>query len=63
MTTRATQWLTVNEVLKEVRCSLSTIAVWCSDGKGPKLYRRMSGKQIRVKRADLEAWLESMVRA
>ena len=44
MTTRATQWLTVNEVLKEVRCSLSTIAVWCSDGKGPKLYRRMSGK-------------------
>jgi len=58
----ATQWLTVNEVLKEVRCSRSTFNLWCSDGKGPKLYR-MPSKQIRVKRADLDAWLESMVSA
>lgn len=41
------EWLGVPE---------QTLAVWASQGKGPRYYR--VGRHVRYRRSDVEAWLE-----
>ena len=58
MTTKATatDWMSLESIAEELGMPIRTIYSWRSRGEGPRGYRL--GKHIRVRRTDLEAWLE-----
>lgn len=49
--------LTATEVAAYLSIPLQTYYRWRGEGKGPRSIKL--GKHVRVRRADLEAWLES----
>lgn len=50
------QWLSLEEIADELGVPVRTIYAWRTRSLGPRGYK--IGKHIRVKRADLDAWLE-----
>lgn len=57
---KQSKWLTVVQILDELGISRRTWQEWRAVGRTPKCYRLPNG-QIRIKRIDLEAWLERLV--
>jgi excisionase family DNA binding protein len=51
-----TEWLSLQQISDELFIPLRTLYAMRSRGDGPKGYR--IGGQVRVRRTDLEAWLE-----
>ena len=54
-------WLSLERIAEELDIPLRTIYARRSKGDGPKGYR--IGKHVRVKRSDLDAWLEAQADA
>ena len=52
------QKLTIPEVCSELRISRSTFYHWRQVGKGPRCIKLPNG-EIRVRRAELERWLDA----
>ncbi|MDQ3103704.1 MAG: helix-turn-helix domain-containing protein [Actinomycetota bacterium] len=50
------EWLSLEQIADELCIPLRTLYAQRSRGVGPRGYR--IGKHVRVRRADLEAWLE-----
>lgn len=53
----ATEWLSLEQIASELGIPLRTLYNRRSQGDGPRGYR--IGKHVRVKRSDLDAWLEA----
>lgn len=53
----ATEWLSLEQIAEELGIPLRTLYNRRSQGDGPHGYR--IGRHVRVKRADLDAWVES----
>ena len=51
-----TEWLNLEDIAEELGVPLRTLYAQRSRGVGPRGYRL--GKHVRVKRRDLDAWLE-----
>lgn len=58
-TSTTTPWLTTSEFLRELQISRSTFDLWRNEGRGPRCYKMPNG-QMRIRRADLEAWLSDL---
>ncbi len=56
MITTASEWLSLEQIADELGLPLRTLYARRSRGDGPRGYR--IGKHVRVKRSDLETWLE-----
>lgn len=54
--------LTIKEVIAELKVERSTYYDWRAKGKAPKSYRLPNG-EIRIRRSELELWLESLEEA
>jgi excisionase family DNA binding protein len=54
--------LTISEVVAELKVSRSTFYCWRQKGKVPRCIKLPNG-EIRVRRRDLDQWLESMEEA
>ncbi len=52
----STEWLSLEQIAEELAVPLRTLYARRSRGDGPSGYR--IGKHVRVKRADLDAWIE-----
>lgn len=52
----AVEWLTLDEIAGELGVPVRTVYAWRTKGLAPRGYR--IGKHVRVKRTDLDAWLE-----
>lgn len=52
-------FLTVAEVLDELRVPASTWNDWRAKKKGPRV-RKLPNGELRVDRADLDTWLDSL---
>jgi excisionase family DNA binding protein len=52
----ADEWLSLQQIAEELEVPLRTLYAQRSNGGGVKGYR--IGKHVRVKRSDLNAWLE-----
>jgi len=50
--------LTVPQVLDELQIAPSTFYEWRTKGTGPRCIKLPNG-QLRIRRADLDAWLDS----
>jgi predicted DNA-binding transcriptional regulator AlpA len=50
--------LTLAEVCQELQVALSTFYDWRAKGTGPRCIKLPNG-QLRVRRADLDAWLNA----
>lgn len=50
------EWLTLEEIAAELGVPVRTIYAWRTRSLGPHGYK--IGKHVRVKRTDLNAWLE-----
>jgi excisionase family DNA binding protein len=53
------EWLSLKQIADELGLALRTIYNRRNRGDGPRAYR--IGGKVRVKRSDLDAWLESQV--
>lgn len=58
---RPTEWLCLKDVAAETRIALQTLYRLRCEGKGPASYK-IAG-QVRVRREDLNDWIESGVEA
>lgn len=56
---RRDESLTIPEVVAELKVSRSTFYYWRQTGKAPRCIKLPNG-EIRVRRRDLDLWLESM---
>lgn len=56
---RQEEWLTVNELCKELKISRRTFERWRALGTAPQYKRLGKGGPIRIKRAWLDDWMES----
>jgi excisionase family DNA binding protein len=54
----AREQLTIVEVCTELKISRSTFYYWRQTGKAPRCLV-LPNKEVRVRRADLEAWLDA----
>lgn len=52
----ADEWLSIEDIAAELGVPVRSVYAWRSQGIAPKGYK--IGKHIRVKRTDLQAWLE-----
>jgi excisionase family DNA binding protein len=50
------KWLSLEDIAEELGVPVRSVYAWRSMGVAPKGYK--IGKHIRVKRSDLDAWLE-----
>ncbi|MGW5680333.1 helix-turn-helix transcriptional regulator [Nonomuraea sp. NPDC003754] len=57
------EWLTVEEVCKELRISRRSWDRWREQGTGPKSVRLAGNGPIRIRRDWLDAWLNAQVAA
>jgi excisionase family DNA binding protein len=57
----AVEWLTLDEIADELGVPVRTVYAWRTKGLAPRGYK--IGKHVRVKRADLDVWLEAQVDA
>ncbi|MBB2742880.1 UNVERIFIED_ORG: excisionase family DNA binding protein [Microbispora rosea subsp. rosea] len=53
------EWLTVDEVCRELRVSRRAWDRWRAAGSGPKAVRLAGNGPIRVRRDWLDSWLEA----
>ncbi|MBO3744903.1 helix-turn-helix domain-containing protein [Streptosporangiaceae bacterium NEAU-GS5] len=53
------KWMTVSEILTELKITRRTWQHWRAIGKAPKAKRLPNGK-LRILREDYETWLESL---
>jgi hypothetical protein len=53
------EYLTVAEVLAELKIPRSTWYQWRQTGKAPRVHKLPNG-ELRIRRSVLEAWLESL---
>lgn len=53
----ADEWLSLKQVADELQVSIDTLYRWRMNGTAPVGYR--AGRQIRVRRPDLEEWLRT----
>ncbi len=51
-----TQWMGIEEFAAEIGVPVRTIYAWRSKGLGPRGYK--FGKHVRLRRSDVEAWIE-----
>lgn len=51
-----TEWLSPEQLAKELGVPLSTIYQWRYKGTGPKAHR--FGRHIRFRRSDVDEWIE-----
>lgn len=58
----ASDWLLVDEVLAELRVTRSTWNKWRGRRVGPPMKRLPNG-QLRIRRTDLDAWLDGQAAA
>jgi len=58
--TSTSEQLTVEQLCAELQVARSTFYQWRQVGKGPRCVRLPNGA-IRVRRADLDAWLATLV--
>jgi len=54
---RSVEWLSLEQIAEELGIPLRTLYAQRSRGIGPHGHR--IGKHVRVRRSDLDAWLES----
>lgn len=54
--------LTIPEVIAELKVTRSTFYAWRQTGKAPRCFKLPNG-QIRVRRTDLDEWLDSLEEA
>lgn len=57
------EWLTVDEVCKELRVTRRSWDRWRANGTGPPCIRLARNGPIRVRRDWLDAWLEAQAAA
>lgn len=58
---RPTEWLSLRDVASETHVKLQTLYRLRSEGRGPKAFR--IGGQLRIRREDLNEWIEQGVDA
>jgi excisionase family DNA binding protein len=54
-----TEWLTISQVCEELGVGRSTIDMWRRLGTGPT-FVRLPNNSLRIRRADLEAWIDGL---
>jgi excisionase family DNA binding protein len=52
-------WMTLEEVCEEIGVSRSTLDKWRVKGKGPT-WRKLPSGRLRIRRQDLDAWLDAL---
>ncbi|AIJ20648.1 MULTISPECIES: helix-turn-helix transcriptional regulator [Pseudonocardiaceae] len=52
------RFLTLKAFCEELQVAKSTFYDWCAKGRAPRHIKLPNG-EIRIRRSDLEAWLES----
>ncbi|EHY90006.1 helix-turn-helix transcriptional regulator [Saccharomonospora azurea] len=52
------RYLTLKAFCEELGVAKSTFYDWCAKGRAPR-YIKLPNGEIRIRRTDLEAWLES----
>ncbi|TKG67517.1 helix-turn-helix transcriptional regulator [Prauserella endophytica] len=52
------QYLTLKAFCEELAVAKSTFYDWCAKGRAPRHFKLPNG-EIRIRRTDLESWLES----
>lgn len=55
-------WMTYEEALEELRVPRSTMRDWRREGRAPR-FTKLPGGQLRIRREDLDAWLETLEHA
>lgn len=55
----ASEWLTPEQFADEFGISASTVYAWRAQGFGPPTYK--IGRSVRLRRDDVEAWLQERV--
>lgn len=55
------EWLSLEKIAEELDLPVGTLYSWRTRNLGPKGYK--IGKHVRVKRADLDVWLEQQADA
>jgi excisionase family DNA binding protein len=55
------EWMSLDEIADELGVPVRTVYAWRTKGLAPRGYK--IGKHVRVKRADLDVWLEAQVDA
>ncbi len=53
----AVEWLSLETIAEELDVPVRTLYAWRTKGLAPRGYK--IGKHIRVKRSDLDTWLEA----
>jgi excisionase family DNA binding protein len=52
------EWLTIEDLARELGIPVRTVSDWRYRGKGPRGHR--IGRHIRFRRRDVEKWLETL---
>lgn len=58
--TKSQQWLTVQEILDELGIPRRTWQRWRALGRTPKHMTRLPNGELRIRRADYDAWLDEL---
>lgn len=58
--TKSGEWMTVNEILEDLGISRRTWQRWREMGRAPKCKRTPGRRELRIRRSDYDAWLESL---
>ena len=56
---RASEWMSQHDVLRELGISRSTLHKWRAEGRGPG-FRKLPNGELRIRRSDLNEWVTSM---
>lgn len=57
---KSSQWLTVPEILAELQIPRRTWQRWRALGRTPKRMTRLPNGELRIRRADFDAWLAEL---
>lgn len=55
-------WLTYHDALAEIEVPRKTMDAWRRTGRGPH-FRKLPSGQLRIRRDELETWLDGLERA
>lgn len=55
-------WMTIKDLCEELGIARSTFDAWKLRGNAPRMVRLPNG-EFRIRRVDVEAWLEGLVAA
>jgi len=56
-TSRASEWMSQQDVLRELGISRSTLHKWRVEGRGPG-FRKLPNGELRIRRSDLNEWVD-----